>query len=63
MQINNKGFFYSQFHFYLKIKVTEKIYFLNPHEARRPRARSNFRPLDRTNGLVWDPGAPEKNNG
>merc|ERR1740128_239272 len=38
------------------------VYFLYPRLARRPRARSNLRPLDLTRGLEWLfglPGAPK----
>ena len=34
------------------------VYFLYPQLERRPRARSNLRPLLRTNGLVWLWGMP-----
>ena len=38
--------------------IWEGIYFLYPRLARRPRAHSNLRPLERTKGLTWEPGVP-----
>jgi hypothetical protein len=38
--------------------LRDALYFLYPVDFLRPRARSNFLPLERTKGLTWLPGTP-----
>lgn len=40
------------------VDLESAAYFLYPHDVRRPRARSNLRPFERTYGREWEWGTP-----